>query len=414
MQVISVPQLRWYNPRPLELELPDYWQVQICHMNGWNRPSLKPEQIKQALNKPVDTYTVKALAKGKRDVAIIFDDHTRITNPAPIIPFILEDLEDAGIEDNHIRFISGLGMHGAMTRSDFISKLGESVVSRYSCYNHNPFDKGTFVGTTALFKTPVYVNEEVMECDLKIAITGCVPHPRAGFGGGGKIVLPGITSFETIKFHHNFRGTSLIKSQGSANPIMGAVENNEFREDIDQAGDLAKIDFCACAVVNEWGETVSLYTGSLRGSHAEAAKDAKNNYRTPLVTGMDISIINTYGKANEAGIGLGMGISSVSTNGGDAVLIANAPNGQITHYLSGPFGTNTWARKSAMNLPQNVNNLIIYTEYPHPGANWLKNNDRIVTMTKWQSVIDFLANKAKHEAGTKCCVIPDGSNQYFG
>ena len=62
MSVVSVPQLCWYNPRPLELKLPDNWQVQVCHMNGWNRPALKPAQIKAALNKPVDTPTVKELA----------------------------------------------------------------------------------------------------------------------------------------------------------------------------------------------------------------------------------------------------------------------------------------------------------------------------------------------------------------
>lgn len=378
-------------------------------MSGYNRPALEPAQIKAALDKPIGTSTISELAKGKQEAVIIFDDQARVTHPAPILPFILEELDGAGITPDKIRFVSALGMHAAMNRFEFISKLGADIVAKYRAFNHNPFDPGIYIGTTDIYKTPVYINEEVMLCDLKIAITGCVPHPNAGFGGGGKIVLPGIASFETIKSNHsNIQDPS--KGQGEGVSDLGNIRNNLFREDIDQAADLAKIDFGIMAIVNEWGESVSLYAGNLRAAHAEAVKEAEPHYRTSHVTGKDIVIANTYAKVNESTIGLSLAIPAVSASGGDVVLITNAPGGQVTHYLCGPFGTTTWAKKSSLNLPEHINHLIIFNEYPHLGSSWLAEDERVLYMDKWDDVVQFL--EKSHGDGSKVAVFPDATNQY--
>ncbi|UCD08232.1 MAG: DUF2088 domain-containing protein, partial [Dehalococcoidales bacterium] len=369
MSTVSVPQQAWYETSELKLILPDYWDIQICHMTGYDRPALKSHDIKAALDNPIDTPTIRQLAKDRNEVVIIFDDQTRITRPAPIVPHILEELIEVGIDENNIRFICALGMHGAMNRSDFTKKLGEDVVSKYRVYNHNPFAAGTFVGTTELFQTPVYVNEEVISCDLRIAITGCVPHPGAGFGGGGKIVLPGVASQETIRYHHSQPQKPLEDQQNNASK-MGKINNNDFRDDIDQAADLAKIDFGISVIVNEWGDSVSVYAGSLRASHARAVEEAKNHYRTPKVTGMDIVITNTYAKVNESNIGMSAALPAVSESGGDIVLIANAPEGQITHYLGSPFGKILAAKRPQRGFPDNINNVIVFNEFPHPGSSW--------------------------------------------
>ncbi|GAJ08590.1 unnamed protein product, partial [marine sediment metagenome] len=174
-------------------------------MAGYNRPAMKPDEIKASISNPIGIPPIKELAKGKKEVVIIFDDMTRVTRVAKIAPFVLEELAEAGIPDNRIRFIVALGLHSALWRQHFVKKLGEEVVSRFSVYNHNPFHNCTYVGTTSTYKTRVYANEEVMKCDLKIAIGSVVPHPMSGFGGGGKIILPGVVSFETIDWNHQWK-----------------------------------------------------------------------------------------------------------------------------------------------------------------------------------------------------------------
>ena len=190
MNIVKVPQLAWYGTKELELPLPDSWQVEVCNMAGYNRPAMKPDQIKASISNPIGMPPIRELAKGKKEVVIIFDDMTRVTRVAEIVPFVLEELAEAGIPDDRIRFIIALGAHGAVNRLDFVKKLGEETVARFTVYNHDAFVNSTYVGTTTNCGTKVYVNEEVMKCDLKIAIGSVVPHPMGGFGGGGKIILP--------------------------------------------------------------------------------------------------------------------------------------------------------------------------------------------------------------------------------
>ncbi|HEX9976208.1 MAG TPA: lactate racemase domain-containing protein, partial [Dehalococcoidales bacterium] len=103
-------------------------------MPGYKLPALKPEEIRAAVTNLIDLAPIRELARGKKEVVIIFDDMTRVTRTAEIVPFVLEELALAGIPDNKIRFICALGNHGASTRVDFAKKLGEDVVARFPVY----------------------------------------------------------------------------------------------------------------------------------------------------------------------------------------------------------------------------------------------------------------------------------------
>ncbi len=109
---------------------------------------------------------------------------TRVTRVYGMVPFVLKELAKAGIPDSRIQFICATGSHTAWDRTLLEKKLGREVLARFPVYNHNPFNKCTYAGTTS-YGTAVYANGEVMKCDLKIAIGSIVPHPGTGFGGGG-------------------------------------------------------------------------------------------------------------------------------------------------------------------------------------------------------------------------------------
>ncbi|MFH1646305.1 MAG: lactate racemase domain-containing protein, partial [Chloroflexota bacterium] len=194
---IKLPQLAWHGQKELDLDLPPGWRVDVCRMAGHDRPALKPAEIGKAVARPPGLPPLREYARGKKEVVIIFDDMARVTRVADIVPHVLAELAAAGIADGQIRFIAAVGCHGAMNRLDFVKKLGEDVLARFPVYNHDPFANCVEVGTTA-GGTRVLINAEVMRCDLKIAVGSIVPHIMAGFGGGGKIVLPGVAAYETI------------------------------------------------------------------------------------------------------------------------------------------------------------------------------------------------------------------------
>ncbi len=382
-------------------------------MSGYNRPALKPDQIRAALTSMTGIPPIRELAKGKNEVVVIFDDMTRVTRVAEIVPFVLEELAEAGIADKNIRFICALGCHGALDRLDFVKKLGEETVARFPVYNHNAFGNCTHIGTTSAYGTEVYINEEVMRCDLKIAIGSVVPHPMSGFGGGGKIIMPGVASFETIERNHREFYRTVRENREKPVAGMGLFDDNPMRIDVEEAAVLAGLDVLINCIVNTWGETVAIYAGALVPSYAAAVQDAGTHYETPRLGGRDVVIANSFSKPSEAFIGLNIAYGAVRRDGGgDVVLIANAPEGQVTHYLLGTFGTaGGGPLRQVIGVPPHLNRLIIYTEYPDvAGRGWVPEADNVLFLDKWVDVLRVL--QESHGADTRVAVYPNADIQY--
>ena len=410
MQKIVLPQLAWYGPKELVLDLPDSWDVEICNIAGYNRPALSADQIRDAIARPIDRPPLRELAKGKKDVVIIFDDLTRGTRSADIIPHILEELAQAGIEDNNIKLICGLGAHAPLSRIDLAKKVGEDVIARYTVYNHNAFDNCAYVGTTS-YGNKVHINSEVVDCDLKITIGSMAPHPFAVFSGAGKIILPAVSSIETILFNHTMPLTDEMRANWDI---------NVRRLDMEEASAFAKVDVLVDCIMNMWGETVSLYAGAPVSVREAAIVEARKHYLARRTEDKDIVITNAYTKASEGAVVLRTSFGSVSKRGGDLVLVANAPGGQVSHYLIGSWGhcDDGECRKLRLpipdlELPAHIKHLIRYNEYPEISSmRRFKPKDKVAAMSNWGDVLELL--EKSHRDGAKVVVYPSADIQNFG
>lgn len=413
MKAVTLPQLPWHGTKELKLPVPDNWEVKFYRMTGWDRPAMRPAAIREAVNHPIGCSPIRELAKGKQEVVIIFDDMTRVTRAADIVPFVLQELAEAGIPDRRIRFVCALGCHGAHTRIDFVKKLGEEVLRRFPVYNHNPFDECTYVGTTDTCGTELFLNSEVMSCDFKIAIGLVVPHPATGFAGGGKIILPGVASIKAVE--HNHRAALECARSNREKPVigMGVFDANPIRRDIEEAATLAGLDVLINCIVNERGETVALFTGGLVPCYADAVKEAKIHYHTADTQGEDIIIANTFTKANEAiAIGLYTAFSATGCQRCEVILIANAPDGQVTHYLMGPFGSKSSRELTfKATVPQHVQSVSIYSEYPElTGRDYIEESDKVFFMNDWDDVVSKFEDRAG--ADIRVAVFPAADIQY--
>jgi nickel-dependent lactate racemase len=409
---IRLPQLAWYDARELALHLPPSWQTRVYNMAGFNRPALKPEEIKQNVANLIGSLPIRELAKGKNKVIIIFDDPTRVTRVADIVPHILQELTEGGVPDTKIQFISATGAHMAWDRVSLAKKLGEDTLLRFPVYNHNPFDNCVYVGTTS-HGNKVCINAEVMKCDLKIAVGSVVPHHTTGFGGGGKIILPGISSMEAIEHFHSLEGK--YKANQKYRPFigMGLFDKNPLRHEVEEAAKLAALDVKIDCMVNMWGETVAIFAGSPGPAFEAAVRDAKAHYHTPDSQGEEIIIANTFAKADEAiFVGMHIAFKALSPNGGDVVLIANAPDGQVVHYLVGPWGESTGGRIDwSVKLPPHLNRLIIFSEYPDIACKgYFLESKKVLLLNKWDDVLQTL--RKYHGTDAKVAVYPNADIQY--
>lgn len=404
MNTIKLPQLAWYGPRELELPLPDNWQVEICNIAGYNRPAMNDNQIEASITNLIGTSPIRELARGKNEVVILFDDMARVTRVARIVPFVLQELAEAGIPDSKVRFVAATGAHAPMDRMDFIKKLGEATLAKFPVYNHNAFDNCTYVGTTS-YGTKVYINAEVMHCDFKIAIGSVTPHPIAMFSGGGKILLPGAASIETIMANHTLPLTEQARTDYDTNPR---------RLDIEEAAKLAGLDVIIECIVNLWGDTVAIFAGAEIPARAASVLEAKTHYLATKAEDKDIVIANTFAKASEAPTALRAAASSVSQRGGDLVLIANAPEGQVIHYLIGSWGRTIGGRlRVQRSIPPHINHLIRYSEYPEVASlGRFEPSNKVLSMSKWDDVVRAL--QEFHWGNATVAVYPSADIQYFG
>ena len=371
LKKVIVPVLAWYGDKSLELGFPESWDVTVCNMKGAGTPPLSDSEIREAFANPIGTKTIRELARGKKEVAILFDDLTRPTPTKVLVPYVLKELADAGIPDDNIRFIAAIGAHGTMNGIDLRKKLGDEVMGRFLVYNHNIYENCTPLGKSS-WGTPVSVNSEVMSCDLKIGIGSIVPHPY-GFGGGSKIILPGVASLETIDANHTRLGLSSTVGYGK-------YEDNILLRDIEEAATMAGFDVKVDAILNLKREITALLVGNPIEEHIEGVKLARKHYATDIVTDCDIVIANCYSKANEMLLAIEIAPPLLSFNGGDMVLIAATPEGQIHHYFGRSFGKNIggrgWrvagAESRHLELPPNTRRLTVMAPYPDKvGADWV-------------------------------------------
>ena len=403
---INIPQLLWYGNTEMELRFPSSWSVFFCPMKGGAKKKMSLKEMEKAFSHPIGSPPIHELARGKKEVALLFDDMARPTPVSQIVPFVLNELERAGIKDDQVRFIAALGAHGAQTANDFRKKLGGEVLDRFPVYNHHPFDYCKPLGKTRQ-GTPVSINREVMACDLKIGIGCIVPHSFSGFGGGGKIILPGVAHIESITYNHG-----LIKVHPDC-VGPGKIEGNIPRLDIEEATRMAGLDVKIDTILNLRGEITSLFVGDPILEHHEGMKLAKEIYATVPARDMDVVIVNAYSKANECAIAPFIGVPSLKEEGGDLVIVANEPAGQMVHYLFGEFGR---CGEGGMRLPQplskKVKRLIVLSPFrDQVGACFFGQVSCLIWVKTWDEVLELL--KEEWRDGTRVAVYPDGTVQYF-
>jgi nickel-dependent lactate racemase len=421
MKKVTVPQLAQQGVKDLELQFPDGWDVSVFDMAGCDKAPLSASDFRSALQKPLGAPTMREIAKGKKEVAIIFDDYARGSKWSEISTVILEELAAAGIPDESIRFICGLGAHSPANRTDFVRKLSEDIVSRYMVVNHNAFVGNQYVGTTKTWGTKIEANGELMHCDLKIALGVTTPHPIAGFGGGSKAIVPGVVSYQTIVDNHanSFKAAfaAMKESQQKGTPPtigLGVYgETHPVTDDSDEAARMVGLDFAVNTLVNKKGEHCSVYAGQFHEVHQAAIAEAKTHYATEMPADADIVIANAFYKANENLIAISVTPSALKHSGGDVVLVNNCPEGQVPHYYAGPWGKFLQG-VGAMpaSIAPFVNHLINFNEYQFPGSFWpVTPKEKLTNMHRWDDVIAAL--QKWHGDKAKVVVFPDATIQTF-
>lgn len=411
-KTVEIPTLFWYGDKKIPVNFPSDWIVDLHPMNGDQMPQMNDEEIRAALANPIDTKSIRGLAEGREEAAIVIDDMTRPTKPYLLLPYILKELNEGGISDEHIRFIVALGAHGTQNRIDYAKKLGDEVVDEFPVWNHNITGNIEYLGETSS-GTPVEVNGEFMSCDLRIAIGGIVPHPMAGFGGGAKIILPGISSLRTI--NHNHIDVLFSGPDGTSHPSTGwgKTKDNILIKDNEEAAELSGLDIKIDLVFNGRAQPVGLFAGKVSTEFREGVKLGKQVYATQMPSDPDVVVANNYFKSNEAGLAMAIAVNSIR-EGGTVVLVSFAPDGMVPHYTAGKWGKNLggqlYQRRGGARKFLKLGKLIVYSPYKQNNPSLpIADPERIIWLKTWAEVLEELRNT--HPGRPRVAIYPNAETQ---
>lgn len=221
-------------------------------------------------------------------MVIAADDLTRVTPCQKIIPIILDELSTAGVEDDNVKLVIGLGTHRPMTDDEIVRRFGKRVVDRIKVVNHTPFDRSNLEYLGELSSgMPLWVNRAFLEGDVKIVIGNVIPHCFGGYSAGAKGILPGICGEETTGKLH------LTGARITVDKLIGRVEN-PLRRDMEEAARIAGLDMIVNTVLTREGRIAGVFAGDFIKAHREAVKLAQKIYVQEVPEEADIVVASSH------------------------------------------------------------------------------------------------------------------------
>jgi len=313
-----------------------YGKTEVCariparNFLGSIEPKEKPGvsntkvEIERALNEPIGTKRLSEIVEVENKVAIVVDDATRPTPSHLMIQPLLEELNAAGVKNENVTVIFACGTHRAVLPEEAARLLGQEVSNRVKTVSHYCKAQDlVYIGTTQKHGNKVYLNSIFAEADVKILTGDVCFHYYAGYGGGRKSVLPGVSGEETIKHNH----AMLLHPSAKT----GVLEGNPVHEDMTEAARLAKVDFVLNVVTNSKGEIVKAFAGDLEQTLYEGVKVVDEMYRATADRKADIVLVSPGGHPADVNLFQSYkGVDSaleVVKRGGVIVLVAECSEG---------------------------------------------------------------------------------------
>jgi nickel-dependent lactate racemase len=305
-----------------QFDLPAKWKVLAnAVLEAEEIRQSVPEMVTRSVENPVGTPPLEKLIKPSDRVTIVVDDMTRPTPKKEILTRLLDHLKAFGVSSDRIDVVIGVGTHRPVSGEEMKAALGESICRDIRISNHDcrsaelvPLGRLPHAGE-------VRVNPLVAGADFRIAIGSIIPHPFNGFGGGGKLIFPGVVNFDAIRAHH----TALMLAKGVG---LGNLRSNPFHDEIWAAARLAKLDFIINAVYDSEERVKAVIAGDFDKAHSAGAAMCSDECSVKFNDPADVTIASTFPYTEGPQLMKPLGpATAVTREGGTVILFASAIRG---------------------------------------------------------------------------------------
>ena len=267
------------------VQVPEENLLGVLHANQVPLELTGEAEVRRALEAPIESPRLRELVHPGEKVAIVTSDITRPMPTYKVMPPLLDELYAAGVRREDITLVFALGSHRKHTAEERRKLAGERAWNEIACVDSEPADC-VRMGVTGA-GTPVDITRVVAEADRRICLGNIEYHYFAGYSGGAKAIMPGVSTRDAIQSNHSM----MVRPEACA----GALETNPLRMDIEEAGRICGIDFILNVVLSEHKEIIKAVAGHPVAAHRAGCRFLDRIYLKILPRAADIVLVSQGG-----------------------------------------------------------------------------------------------------------------------
>lgn len=274
------------------VDCPEKNLIAVLKANEMRHERGGADAVRYALNHPIGAERLRKLVRPGMKIAIVTSDVSRPMPSAVVLPPVLEELYRAGVKADDVTVVFALGSHRKQTEEEMRRLVGDEVFDTVKCVDSDPDDVVRLGQTEA--GTPVDITRTVAEADFKIALGNIEFHYFAGYSGGAKALMPGCSTPEAIQKNH--------RMMTDENAAAGKLHRNPLREDIEEAGNIAGLDYIVNVVLDEHKHVVYAVAGDKIEAHRDGCRYLDRMYRKTIPEKADIVLVSQGGAPKDANL----------------------------------------------------------------------------------------------------------------
>lgn len=267
------------------VELPEENLLGVLTANAVEYDLTGEAEVERALAEPIGAPELGEVVKPGEKIAIVTSDITRPCPTWQIMPALLKRLYAAGVQKQDITLVFALGSHRHHTPEEMQHLAGDMAYNEIKCVDSDP-EYCINMGATK-HGTPVDITRVVAEADKRICLANIEYHYFAGYSGGAKSIMPGVSNRTAIQVNHSM----MVQPEAHAGRLAG----NPIREDIEEAAAICGIDYIVNVVLDEHKQIIKAVAGDVTQAHRAGCAFLDTLYRKEIKQKADIVLVSQGG-----------------------------------------------------------------------------------------------------------------------
>jgi len=247
-ETIHIP----YGRSTLPLALPG----RAVHLGG-----AEPEKIidPQLLRARLGVFFRENFLDLSRPILVVADK-TRLCGYPEYLPVLLDELEKRGLVLRRLKIIIAYGTHARQSDEECLRAYGESY-GTLTFLHHDCNEQDAFVELGSTKRgTPIRLRRDLSEASAIITMGAVSHHYFAGYGGGRKLIFPGLGEGQAIYANHALYLDKKTKAI-AAGCLPGNLENNPLADDLFEVENARPADLGIHGILDAHGALCDLVVG---------------------------------------------------------------------------------------------------------------------------------------------------------